>query len=141
MKKDPYADLPQCRPTRGPAPQVGETVYVQQSYDLVPGVVVKLNRTTATVHFEQFGFLPHDRKVPYEKIALSHEPIACICEYWRGVNGAGGYRIDRSLHAQHLIPAGQLPSQGYLCEGQPGVLNPGETAAKLLSKRKHNLGF
>ena len=134
---DPYASAPQCRPTRGPAPAVGDTVFVQQSYDLVEGRVTKINRTTATVFFDHFGFVPHSRNVPFEKIALAHEPIVCVCEYWRGVNGSGGYRIDRGLHAPHLIPAGLLPAQGYLCEQLPGILAPGQSVQNLILKKNN----
>lgn len=137
MSKDPYADHPHCRPTQGPRPGVGEVVHVQQAYELIPGKVVKLNRTTATVHFERFGFLPHDRRVPYEKLARADEMIACICEYWRGQ----GYRIDRSVHAEHLLPASALPIQGYLCENAPGELAPGYTKQALLEKGQHAAGF
>lgn len=141
MKTDPYALHPQCRPTQGPRPCVGDPVYVQNTYDLNPGCVVKLNKTTATVAFNMFGYVPHERRVPYEKIALPDEPIACICEYWRGSGNTPGYRIDRHLHAKHLLPAKRLPHQGYLCEKAPGQLDPSYSKADLLAKAQNQAQF
>ena len=81
MKKDPYALHPLCRPTQGPRPAVGDLVHVQNAYNLNRGHVVKINKTTATVAFSMFGHVPHERRVPYEKLAMPDEPIACVCEY------------------------------------------------------------
>ena len=141
MKKDPYALHPQCRPTQGPRPTVGDMVHVQSSYDLNRGKVVKLNKTTATVAFDMFGYVPHERRVPYEKIALPDELIACICEYWRGASNTPGYRIDRHLHTAHLLPAKHLPYPGYLCESAPGQLEPSSSKANLLAIAKNQATF
>lgn len=43
--------------------------------------------------------------VAKEKCAFPDEIVCVVWETWRGVNGRGGYRVEREAYPEHRMPA------------------------------------
>ena len=39
------------------------------------------------------------------KCAFPKEEVCIVWEMWKGVNGRGGYRVERKLYSTHRVPA------------------------------------
>jgi hypothetical protein len=108
----------------------GQEVIVLREYDLHYGVVETTprnsNSKTVKIHFPaQRCFCEYSSSVPREKICLPEEIICVVWEIWRGVNGRGGYRIERNLYPAVRYPAKIYPFQRYVHEVKLGVVNDG----------------
>lgn len=72
---------------------VGQTIYFLSNYRLLKGTVEKVN--LKTLRIKSFSFT---KNIDYSKVIDSNESIAIIWEMWKGVNGRGGYRVERELY-------------------------------------------
>lgn len=59
---------------------------------------------------------------PHEKCAALDESVAVIWEMWRGVNGRGGYRIERENYSHIRKPAKLIGRSERHNEKSLGVL-------------------
>lgn len=55
----------------------------------------------------------HIKYVPKEKCAHPDELVCVVWETWRGVNGRGGYRVEREMYPESRIPAKNIVRQGF----------------------------
>lgn len=53
------------------------------------------------------------RRVSKKNCAMPDEKVCVVWERWRGVNGRGGYRVERELYAEHRVPAKLVAYQSY----------------------------
>lgn len=114
---------------------VGEQVCVLVGYNLIRATIIKINKKKIKVDVQDnaiFGHIRHTRNVEPEKMTKYHEDIAVIWEQWKGVNGRGGYRIERVLYPQSRKPANLwCRSFGYLWEPTYGSLDPHHSQLKV----------
>jgi len=107
-------------PAETPQFKAGDEVYVLLEYNLFRATVKRAakpggSKITVSVP-AQSRWGAHERRIEVAKVAQADESIAVIWETWKGRNGAGGYRLERSLYAASRKPARQWPWQGYLQE-------------------------
>jgi hypothetical protein len=64
-------------------------------------------------------------RVAKEKCARPGESVCVVWERWRGVNGRGGYRVEREMYPELRVPAEQVRRQpggpGRISEESRGV--------------------
>ena len=56
----------------------------------------------------------NDKKVcyiPKDKCAFPDEEVCVVWEQWKGINGRGGYRVERELYSNDRVPAGKVHYQ------------------------------
>lgn len=101
----------------------GDRVRALMDYNFESGVVVSVGPKNLKIHFHDC-----DGVVAKEKCATLTESVAVVWEVWRGGNGRGGYRLERSMFASDRVPAVQVGRQsvgeGRLTEDSFGVLRP-----------------
>jgi hypothetical protein len=103
--------------------QVGDNVYVQSEYNMCKGKVVKINPKSVKITVAAHGFhIEFTRGFLFHKVAHEDESIAPIWESYKGVNGRGGYRIEREAYPEHRKPTNQWKWQEYLWEETPGIV-------------------
>ena len=102
----------------------GDRVCFLSDYDFWAGEVlyvgkkIKIKVTYPTYHKELIV------RINPEKVCLENESICVVWETWRGVNGRGGYRIEKLRYpANHKIATkwlnrGQSVSVGYITENK-----------------------
>lgn len=100
----------------------GDKVYVQREYHLEPATVVSA-RGTKTVMVELDYPDGYRCRVKREKVATPDESIAVIWEMWKGVNGRGGYRLERELYPDRRMLAKDWAWCSYLWETEHGTLH------------------
>lgn len=79
----------------------GDTVYVLNDYRMYAGTLVKINKTTASVDYD----LGRVCREPLAKVAGADELMCVVWEMWKGRNGRGGYRIERTRYPERHKPA------------------------------------
>lgn len=94
----------------------GDEVYFLHGYDWEHGNVRSVNTKTITIEQDQMNGEVLRYRILKEKCAHPQEEIAVIWEMWRGVNGGGGYRVERTLYPQRRKPSNSWPRQGWLWE-------------------------
>lgn len=102
-------------------PKVGDKVYFLSEYNWEAATCVAVNRKTYTLQFPAY-MNSLVRRIPKEKCATEHESVCVVWETWKGVNGRGGYRVERTLYPQHRLPANQVARQHR--QGQGRVEEP-----------------
>lgn len=107
----------------------GDEIYFLSNYNFYCAKVIKVNKSLIKIGLPSYhGCIAHEKSVSFEKIALPKEEIAVIWELWKGVNGRGGYRIERSLYSGKRVPAEKVAVQSYgpgrLTELSYGALHP-----------------
>lgn len=106
--------------------RVNDRVVVLVEYCLYHGVVLKVNSKTVKVSIpsgQSFCQAAYEKNFALAKVAHEDEPIAVIWELWKGVNGRGGYRLDRDMYPDRLMPAKTWPWQRYVYEAAYGQLS------------------
>lgn len=102
-------------------PRIGDKVYFLQEYNWEQGICVRVNSKTYTLQVPpHLGSLV--QKFRKEKCATENESVCVVWETWKGVNGRGGYRVERTLYPQHRLPANQVARQHW--QGQGRVEEP-----------------
>lgn len=99
---------------------IGDKVYFRWEYSLINATVVRVNKKTVTLFVQRGGFSDHERKVKFEDIVLPSEPCVMVWETWKGVNGRGGYRLEKVLYPEHH----KLPKYSNNFEGYTENKNP-----------------
>lgn len=84
--------------------KAGEKIYVLVDYVLHPAVVVSARGPkTLLVDIPTLDSsgkeAPYRMRVKREKCVWPYERIAIVWEMWKGRNGRGGYRIERTRYA------------------------------------------
>ena len=100
----------------------GDKVYVQREYRLEPATVVSA-RGAKTVLVELDYPEGYRTRVKREKVAAPEDSIALMWEMWRGVNGRGGYRLERELYPELRKPAKDWDWCSYVWEKEHGKLH------------------
>lgn len=106
-----------------------DIVYVLVVYDLFRGEILSIGKKNIKVRvFQQGVYEEYIKYFALEKVAEENESIAIIWEIWKGVNGRGGYRIERNLYPDRRKAAKNWPTYGigkkYLWEETKGILDP-----------------
>jgi len=97
---------------------VGDTVVALVEYHLCYGEVMKLNAKSVKVRLPaQKGWIEHTKLFPYEKVLKRGTPCVLVWETWKGVNGAGGYRLDTTKYKSLNIPVEQIKTSSQTCSG------------------------
>jgi len=97
-----------------------QKIYYLSEYNWESGELVKENRTTFKIripwqtHFDA-PWTHRDINVRKEKCARPDESVCVVRETWKGVNGRGGYRVEREKYTKSRIPAKNIRRQGYFC--------------------------
>lgn len=102
--------------------QVGQDIYFLSNYNLIKGTVLSVGKTRLKIAVPPGGgLIAYETRVAFEKCAHATESVAVIWEMWKGVNGRGGYRLERSLYPHRRCFANAWPFQGYVWEKSFGV--------------------
>jgi hypothetical protein len=112
--------------------QKGDTVWVLSDYDWVKAVVQTTpmaSSKTVVVGDVPYYSPGYTFRVSLDKIATSSEMICIVWEQWKGKNGRGGYRLDKTMYPQYHVPVTKVgPSYrndgtcGRVTEESYGVL-------------------
>lgn len=92
--------------------KIGDSVYFLSEYNWLKATLRKVNRKTYTLFVSRPGFLATEKKVSKDKCAFQGEQVCIVWETWKGVNGRGGYRVERIKYPQDRISAELIPYQG-----------------------------
>jgi hypothetical protein len=94
----------------------GDTVYFLQDYNWNSMPVVQVNRNTVTIRYAVFSgntlqWEYFDMNKRIDKCAHPKEKVCVVWERWKGVNGRGGYRVDRDLYPDKMVDAEKVDYQ------------------------------
>ena len=81
--------------------KIGAEVYFRDEYSIWKGEVVRVNKKSISIKPSVRGFMTLDiiRK-PLKDVVLPNEDIALVWETWKGVNGCGGYRLEKVMYTE-----------------------------------------
>jgi hypothetical protein len=101
-------------------------IFYLWDYTWEPGLLISEGTRNFKVRMRwQNGF--RDRYFPKEKCAFPDERVCIVWEMWRGTNGRGGYRVERTLYESQQTLASSVGRDmcgpGRLTESSMGVLN------------------
>lgn len=108
--------------TTPPNSKKGDLVYFLSDYDLMHGTVESIGPKKVKIKAQQFGPGTYITSVPFDKVAEPDESIAVVWETWKGVNGRGGYRLERELYPEYRRSAKKWPFQTNVHEDHYGEL-------------------
>lgn len=91
----------------------GDKIYFLETYNLMSGVVESIGPKNVKIYM---SYRQTFISKPFDKVAEPDENICIVWERWKGVNGRGGYRIERQLYQNRLMPAKNWPSQALVWE-------------------------
>jgi hypothetical protein len=94
-------------------------IYWLSDYDWERVELLATNKKTYKIRVSVPWHIVHERLVPKEKCAFPDEKVCVVWETWKGVNGRGGYRVEREKYPQHRIPA-RLISRQHCPNNQNG---------------------
>lgn len=100
----------------------GDVVYLLVDYDLQRGTIESIGPKKVKIKTKFFG-PEYITSVPFDKVAEPDEKIAVVWETWKGVNGRGGYRLERELYPEYRRPAKNWPFQSNVREEHYGELS------------------
>lgn len=78
----------------------GDTVKALMEYNFEVGLVVSVGRKNLKLNVGGY-----ETAVAKEKCATLNESVAVVWETWRGNNGRGGYRLERSMYPAERVKA------------------------------------
>jgi hypothetical protein len=112
------------------AEHIGKEIYFLTDYNWFRGKLLSVGKTNCTILSSAFG-QPHEFKIRRDKCALPEEKVCVVWETWKGVNGRGGYRVEREKYTKERVPARNVNYQssswigeGRVTEDSPGVIRP-----------------
>jgi len=86
----------------------GDRVFYRAGYSMWEAVVFKVNKKTVVLKTDYRGIFMDvecEFKVNKDDVVLPDEPCLLIWETWKGVNGRGGYRLDKYMYPnEHVLP-------------------------------------
>jgi len=142
--------------TTPPKVAVNHIIYFLDGYDLLHGIVKSIGPKNVKIQYTFWNNTTRIYTVPFNKVAERDEMICVVWEKWKGVNGAGGYRIERTLYPEIQKKAENWGHQHYVIEYEFGTgdfhLLPGykekeeeenetETSYEAPDYHKHVQGF
>lgn len=83
-------------------------VYYLSDYNWERGHLISEGPKNLKVRSVAWG---HEVRVPKDKCAAPEESVCVVWEMWRGRNGRGGYRVERSKYPEHRVRADQISRQ------------------------------
>ena len=99
----------------------GQTIYFLDEYRWTQGTVLSCGPKNVKIQY-MFCGQSVDTTKPKEKCALPDEEIVVVWECWKGRNGRGGYRVERTMYPNERKPAKQL-RKANLAESAYGVID------------------
>jgi hypothetical protein len=108
--------------TTPPNLKKGDKTYILVGYDLQVGTIESIGPKQVKIKTKFFG-PEYVTSVPFDKVAEPDESIAVVWETWKGLNGRGGYRLERELYPEYRRPAKNWPFQSNVCEDHYGELS------------------
>lgn len=122
--------------------KAGDDVYVLVEYNLCKAIFIKLNKKSVKVKYQYQDFATNEIKFrevyePIDKSAHPEEKIAVVWEMWRGTNGRGGYRLDKTMYPTYHREAKLWPHQALLNEQPHGNIVSDSISSK--EKNQDNL--
>ena len=91
--------------------QVGKEVYFLYGYDWMRGTLISVGKTNLKIAYSIGCLSRVERKIPVVKCALPTEQVCVVWETWKGVNGRGGYRVERVLYTPFRVMARNVYTQ------------------------------
>jgi hypothetical protein len=112
--------------------QKGDTVWVLSEYQWVRAEVMttpKDNSKSVLLGGVSYYTPGYTWRASIDKVAKPDEKICIVWEKWKGKNGRGGYRLDKTMYPQYHVNVNQVgPSYrndgtcGRVTESEFGVL-------------------
>lgn len=97
--------------------QKGDIVWVLSEYNLVRAEVMttpKVNAKSVLLGKVPFYTPGYTWRASIDKVARPDEKICIVWEKWKGKNGRGGYRLDKTMYPQYHVQVNQVgPSYDY----------------------------
>lgn len=84
-----------------------KTIYYLSDYNWQRGEIVGGGKKNHKIR-DGYG---NEFYISKEKCAFEGESVCVVWEMWRGVNGRGGYRVERVLYPEHRVPAEKVYRQ------------------------------
>ncbi len=107
-------------------------IWYLRDYNWCKGTLVKENKKTYTIKWinHENYYCPNEvvlQKFPKEKCAFSNELVCIVWESWKGVNGRGGYRVERELYSDKRMTPDKISRQhssnsGRVTEDSYGII-------------------
>ena len=105
--------------TTPPNLKKGDICYYLDLYNLDKGIVESIGPKNVKIKGGFYGDSVITK--PFDSVAEPNEKIAVVWEQWKGVNGRGGYRLERNLYPNSLRSAKTWPYQSLVWEDRYGV--------------------
>jgi len=102
--------------------QKGDIVWVLTEYHWVKAVVQATPRAlskTVVVGDVPYYAPGYTFRVSLDKIATSNEVVCIVWEKWKGTNGRGGYRLDKTMYPQYHVSVTKV-GPSYINDGTCG---------------------
>jgi hypothetical protein len=90
--------------------KTGDQVFYLTEYNWHLAEVVKVNRVNIRIRDRIYNV---ERDIKPEKIAQPDESVCVVWECWKGKNGRGSHRVERTLYPESRIPACEVARQGF----------------------------
>lgn len=103
--------------------KIGDKIYYLSEYDFMNGIVLSIGKKNVKIKGNNFSGNTYEIVRPFDKVALPDEIICVVWERWKGVNGRGGYRIERKLYPQYRKPAKNWGYQKWVVEDEYTILS------------------
>lgn len=98
-----------------------QAIYLIRDYRYLKGELISVGKKNYKVKFRAGWCEEEVSYVPKEKCAFPDEEVLFIWETWKGRNGRGGYRLEKTAYPDLRIPASQVTRGGF-CVKEPGHL-------------------
>ena len=111
---------------------MNESIYFLMEYNWELATLVSEGKKNFKIFVSGVWMTDHTRYVPKEKCARPDESVCVVWEMWKGKNGRGGYRVERTLYPEHRVRADHVAHQswgpGRVNEDSYGVLQSGQNS-------------
>ena len=100
---------------------VDDEVFLLHKKNIYKAIVLKISEKSAKLHvLNDKGLKEHVKNYVYSSFAKKGDKVALVWEAWRGLDGLGGFRIEREKYEDIRIPIEKIPSKVYLYEENLG---------------------
>lgn len=91
-------------------------IYALFDYNWEKVSLVKENQKTYKISWNIFDgqtskYRTITKNIPKEKCAFPDEQVCIVWEQWKGVNGRGGYRVEKNLYSGFHVSANCVARQ------------------------------
>lgn len=87
-------------------------IYFLSEYNWEKGILLKECRKNYKIWYPGGSLVPHEKFVAKDKCAFPEEEVCIVWETWKGVNGRGGYRVEKKKYAAKRVAASKVARQG-----------------------------